>query len=117
MCELYTRFFLIGFQEKNTLLTGMMDDNIVNTITELYKENKWKEIAEKYHDHPERNKLLWVYPNEENFSFLRQCLNELGSKEVVSIGCGSGLLEWMMNQATGMLSKLNVSLFNLLLRK
>ncbi|XP_022826116.1 uncharacterized protein LOC111356103 [Spodoptera litura] len=75
--------------------------DIVADIQDLYKDNKWREIVARYHDHPERNKVLWVYPSEGNFSFVENCLAELGCDRIVSIGCGSGLLEWMITQATG----------------
>ncbi|XP_021195543.3 uncharacterized protein LOC110380015 [Helicoverpa armigera] len=75
--------------------------DIVADITELYKENNWKEIVHRYHDHPDRNKVLWVYPSEENFEFVKNCLAELSCERVVSVGCGSGLLEWMITEATG----------------
>lgn len=75
--------------------------DIVSSITDLYKENNWKEIIHKYHDHPDRNKLLWVYPSEENFEFMKKCLNNLCCSRILSVGCGSGLLEWIITQATG----------------
>lgn len=78
-----------------------MEDNLVNEIVELHKEKKWREIVEKYHDHPDRNKILWVFPSEDNFEFLRRTLKELQCNELLSIGCGSGLLEWMIKEATG----------------
>lgn len=77
-----------------------MDDLVTEVIT-LYQQKKWKDIGEKFHDHPDRNKLLWVFPSEDNFRFLAQCLQELGCARVLSIGCGSGLLEWMFTEATG----------------
>ncbi|KAG6441639.1 hypothetical protein O3G_MSEX002012 [Manduca sexta] len=78
-----------------------MEGDIVNSVLELYKDSKWRDIVDRYHDHPERNKLLWVYPSGENFQFLKQCLEDLLCTNIVSIGCGSGLLEWIMSQATG----------------
>ncbi|XP_063827087.1 uncharacterized protein LOC135076591 [Ostrinia nubilalis] len=78
-----------------------MQENLVNDVVELYKEKKWKDIVEKYHDHPDRNKLLWVFPSEENLSFLRKHLQRLRCDKVLSIGCGSGLLEWIITEATG----------------
>ncbi|KAJ8724613.1 hypothetical protein PYW08_016087 [Mythimna loreyi] len=75
--------------------------DIVAAITDLYKDSNWKEIVHRYHDHPERNKLLWVYPSENDFSFVKKCLQELQCDRIVSIGCGTGLLEWMITEATG----------------
>lgn len=78
-----------------------MEENFVNNVIELYKNGQWQEITERYHDYPERNKLLWVFPSEGNFRFLRTCLADLNCDEIISVGCGSGLLEWMIVQATG----------------
>lgn len=78
-----------------------MEDNFVNSVVTLYKEKDWRSIVNKYRDYPERNKLLWVFPTEENFVFLRKCLAELGCDRILSVGCGSGLLEWMITEATG----------------
>ncbi|CAG9787436.1 unnamed protein product [Diatraea saccharalis] len=78
-----------------------MEENLVNDVIVLYKDKKWRDIVEKYHDHPERNKLLWVYPSENNFRFIKECLQQLGCDKIMSVGCGSGLLEWMITQATG----------------
>lgn len=78
-----------------------MESNIVNDVIVLYKQKKWKEIGENFHDHPDRNKLLWVFPSEKDFKFLADCVEELRCDRVLSIGCGSGLLEWMFTEATG----------------
>ncbi|KOB77591.1 Uncharacterized protein OBRU01_01977, partial [Operophtera brumata] len=78
-----------------------MEDNIVNDVIVLYEQKKWKEIGEKFHDHPDRNKLLWVFPSEKDFQFLAGCVKELRCERMLSIGCGSGLLEWMFTEATG----------------
>ncbi|KAL0831785.1 hypothetical protein ABMA28_001323 [Loxostege sticticalis] len=78
-----------------------MQENLVNDIIDLQREKKWKEIVERYHDHPDRNKLLWVFPSKENFEFLKERLQRLCCDGVLSVGCGSGLLEWMITEATG----------------
>lgn len=80
----------------------IFEDNLVKTVVDLYEEKNWKEIIQRYHDHPERNKLLWVFPSEDNIDFLRKCLVELNCDKILSIGCGSGLLEWILKEATGM---------------
>ncbi|CAK1579038.1 unnamed protein product [Parnassius mnemosyne] len=78
-----------------------MDESLVNSILNLYKNKNWKAIVSRYHDHPDRSKLLWVFPTEENFAFLRDSVLDLGCDGILSIGCGSGLLEWMITEATG----------------
>ncbi|XP_023948290.1 uncharacterized protein LOC112053193 [Bicyclus anynana] len=78
-----------------------MADDIITSVTELYKQKNWKAIVEIYREHPERNKLLWVFPTEENFHFITQYMEELKCSEILSVGCGSGLLEWIITEATG----------------
>ncbi|XP_013192849.1 uncharacterized protein LOC106136753 [Amyelois transitella] len=79
-----------------------VQDNLVNSIVDLYKDGNWKEIVDSYHDHPDRNKVLWVFPTEENLKFINQCLLELHCSQILSIGCGCGLLEWIINKFTGL---------------
>lgn len=73
----------------------------MNHIITLYQGGDWREIVKTCHDHPERSRVLWVFPSEENFRFLGDCVRSLGCDRVLSVGCGSGLLEWMIIQATG----------------
>lgn len=75
--------------------------DIVADVVALYKEKKWREIGDQFHDHPGRSKILWVFPSESNYRFLADCVEELGCERVLSLGCGSGLLEWMFTEATG----------------
>lgn len=78
-----------------------MEDSFINTVVKLHKTKNWRDIIQNYHDHPERNKLLWVYPSEENLDFLKKSLADLKCDNILSIGCGSGLLEWIIGEATG----------------
>jgi hypothetical protein len=77
------------------------DEDLVDDVMKLYKMRNWREITDRYHNHPARNKLLWVYPSVDNFQFMKNCLGSLGCDNVLSIGCGCGLLEWMTTEATG----------------
>ncbi|XP_034828692.1 uncharacterized protein [Maniola hyperantus] len=76
-------------------------EDIVASVTELYKQKDWKAIVESYREHPDRNKLLWVFPTEDNFQFIAKCMEELKCSEILSVGCGSGLLEWIITEAIG----------------
>ncbi|CAK1543808.1 unnamed protein product [Leptosia nina] len=77
-----------------------MEDTFVTSVLDLYQKGDWKNIVETYNKYPGRNKLLWVFPSEENFVFIRKTLKMLSCDRVLSIGCGSGLLEWMIFKAT-----------------
>ncbi|XP_053605362.1 uncharacterized protein LOC128672320 [Plodia interpunctella] len=76
-------------------------NDLINNILNLYKEGDWKEIVDRYHDHPDRSKVLWVFPTGDNLEFIRDYLSELCCCRILSIGCGSGLLEWIITNATG----------------
>lgn len=78
-----------------------MEDLCVSSIVELYRKGDWRSIVHSYHTNPARNKVLWVFPSEDNFEFIKNILADLNCNQVLSIGCGSGLLEWMLNQAIG----------------
>lgn len=66
----------------------------------------WKKIIELW-DEDETDtdfygkSFLWIRPSEENLFFIAQAVREENMNEVVSIGCGTGLLEWLIQCATG----------------
>ncbi|KAH8310244.1 hypothetical protein KR044_000165 [Drosophila immigrans] len=43
-----------------------------------------------------KRKLLWVWPTAKNLLQLQLKLAELSIRNVLSVGCGSGLLEWLL---------------------
>ncbi|KAH8407004.1 hypothetical protein KR222_003739 [Zaprionus bogoriensis] len=43
-----------------------------------------------------KRKILWVWPTGTDLRSLHGVLEELGIRIVLSIGCGSGLLEWLL---------------------
>lgn len=45
---------------------------------------------------------LWVRPSEDNLHFIKEQTVNAGCCQLVSIGCGSGLLEWLIHTATGL---------------
>lgn len=62
----------------------------------------WQGIVQLYENGFTDEKLLWFQPDSNGLNFLRKNLAELGVQGVSSIGCGSGLLEWLINSSTGM---------------
>lgn len=49
----------------------------------------------------EKTKFLWAWPTVECLTFLRSHVSVNCIKAILSIGCGSGLLEWMIQQSCG----------------
>lgn len=49
----------------------------------------------------ERSKFLWAWPSFDCLQWLNRLFKENNIKTLLSIGCGSGLLEWLISQSTG----------------
>lgn len=47
------------------------------------------------------NSLLWFRPSLAALDFLRSNFESLQIKGVISIGCGTGLFEWLLHSFTG----------------
>lgn len=80
-----------------------MEENFINTVLALHKQNRWREVLELNKDSKNEfaRKLLWVWPSENNLLFVDENLKKYGCKGVISIGCGCGLLEWLLESALG----------------
>ncbi|KAF5301132.1 hypothetical protein FQR65_LT08962 [Abscondita terminalis] len=79
-----------------------MEDENIDLIISLYDENNWKEIlklSEKTRE-PITTRLLWVWPTTRNLKFMKETLIENQINGVISIGCGTGLLEWLLHKYT-----------------
>ncbi|XP_031328524.1 uncharacterized protein LOC116159638 isoform X2 [Photinus pyralis] len=42
-------------------------------------------------------KLLWVWPTKKNLQFVQGVIEKYNLKGIISIGCGTGLLEWLIH--------------------
>jgi hypothetical protein len=69
---------------------------------------KWKCIIDLFNEDAEEGNdtfydqlYLWVRPSEDNLHFIKEHTVNAGCCQLVSIGCGSGLLEWLIQTATG----------------
>lgn len=82
----------------------MCENLLLLKVLELYKKNDWKSVIElnKDSDLNEAQKILWVWPDESNLKFINKVLNDHNISGVVSLGCGCGLLEWIIQTYTGM---------------
>lgn len=80
-----------------------MENLFLSTVLELYREDKWEKILKlnELSDNSSALKLLWVWPSEANLNFIKTILNVYNLDGIVSIGCGCGLLEWIINRSTG----------------
>lgn len=80
-----------------------MEENFINTLLALHRQNNWREVLELNKDSKNEfaRKLLWVWPSEDNLLFISKNLKKHNCEGVISIGCGCGLLEWLLESALG----------------
>lgn len=69
-------------------------------LVSLSSVNDWHGVIEagKHFDVNEKSKFSWAWPNIECFEWLKTILERNHTKAILSIGCGSGLLEWLISK-------------------
>lgn len=80
-----------------------MEDEFINNVISLYEDNKWSDILNLNVNHlsEKAHSLLWVWPSKENLLFIKEVVEKYNLKRITSIGCGSGMFEWLLQQCTG----------------
>lgn len=46
-----------------------------------------------------KRKLLWAWPTEKNIWQINKLLRQYDITNILSIGCGNGLFEWILKEA------------------
>ncbi|KAL3288653.1 hypothetical protein HHI36_003086 [Cryptolaemus montrouzieri] len=79
-----------------------MEDDFFNNVIDLYRKNEWKNILNlnEKSNIQKATRILWVWPSEEDIRFIENIIVGNGLRGIISIGCGSGLLEWILQQST-----------------
>lgn len=80
-----------------------MEEEIINQVQSLFESNNWSDILKLEIDHlnDKVHAVLWVWPSVENLLFIKKYVQIFNLNGVISIGCGSGLFEWLLQQSTG----------------
>nr|CAI5823481.1 unnamed protein product [Callosobruchus analis] len=81
-----------------------MESEFADKVIQLSREGSWREVLKlnEKSDKIEARKLLWVWPSEDNLWFIRDAVVAFKCAGVISIGCGCGLLEWIIQKSTGL---------------
>ncbi|KAH8313706.1 hypothetical protein KR067_010591 [Drosophila pandora] len=95
----------------------MLDERSeVDTLREIYyltdgDVGNWRKLLALGDclDQQLKRKLLWVWPTSSNLDLFNQVLTTSGIQCILSVGCGSGLLEWLISTVGGR----KVSIFGL----
>lgn len=88
-------------------------ESLENKLLELIAMRDWKKIIQLNgcYSLNEKSRFLWAWPSEKCLQKLKSVLTENHVQCILSIGCGSGLLEWILEESTG-LSVTGVELIN-----
>jgi hypothetical protein len=88
--------------QATSIKSAAMEVNFFDRVLCLYRENKWKDLLDlRVESVAEARKLLWVWPSESNLKLIKSVVQGFGLKGVISIGCGCGLFEWLLQQYSG----------------
>lgn len=71
---------------------------------ELTNQGKWREIL-NYRTSltlENRSRYLWAWPSMSDLTVLKWMFEEFQLTNLLSVGCGSGLLEWILNRSIGL---------------
>lgn len=79
-----------------------MSTSLEECLVSLSSAGDWSGIIEAGNSFSveEKSKFLWAWPTVECFQWLRRILSENHIEKILSIGCGSGLLEWLISKTS-----------------
>ncbi|KAL1502166.1 hypothetical protein ABEB36_007352 [Hypothenemus hampei] len=82
----------------------MEGNPVLKKVLNFQSEKDWKAILSLNEDSNNFDalKLLWAWPSESNLVFLKYILLSHKMAGITSLGCGCGLLEWIIQTYTGL---------------
>lgn len=85
------------------MLTPPNEEDALAEVYHLTQETtkNWRKLLQygATLDIETKRKLLWLWPTEKNLWQINKLLREYNITNVLSIGCGNGLFEWLLKQA------------------
>lgn len=86
--------------------------NFLNEVQELVVKKDWRRIVDlsKKYELAVTSEFLWTFPTEYCLHFLKALWKSFHITNVLSIGCGSGLLEFVMRESMGSYFLLSLNL-------
>lgn len=81
-------------------VSGKKMSTLVECLVHFSSANDWHGIIEagKLFSVKERSKFLWAWPTVECLQWLKHHLIYNNITSILSVGCGSGLLEWLISK-------------------
>lgn len=76
---------------------------VEHEISEYIAAENWKKVIDlgQALTFEERVNYLWLWPVQCDLERIGDCLQRYGIGRVFSVGCGTGLLEWLITAVTG----------------
>lgn len=84
-------------------VASLTKENFQNDIEESAAKRDWKNILKlsKIYGWNISSIACWVYPSEHCLSQLKSTLKNFNISNILSIGCGIGLLEFLLRESVG----------------
>ncbi|XP_018376035.1 PREDICTED: uncharacterized protein LOC108769513 [Trachymyrmex cornetzi] len=82
----------------------MNSDDIDENIISLYNAQKWEEVAalSSASDNLKSSRLSWIFPDINDLYWINDIIRKYNLTGIASIGCGCGLLEWLLQKCSGL---------------
>lgn len=79
-------------------------EDIEKTILALYNNHNWKDIVNlaSIIDNSKQYRFFWILPTLNDLNWITTILKKNKTLGVVSIGCGCGLIEWLLQKYSGL---------------
>lgn len=79
----------------------MSDNDIDKNILSLYNSQNWEDIVALSSTINGFSRLSWVLPDISDLSWINNTVRKYNVSGIASIGCGCGLLEWLLQKYSG----------------
>lgn len=81
----------------------MSDGNIDENILSLYNAQKWEEITALSSTTNDLRtcRLSWILPDVSDLHWMSGIVREYNLSGIASVGCGCGLVEWLLQKYSG----------------
>lgn len=86
------------------VMSEKKNDDIDGSILSLYNAQKWEEIAalsRTIADDLGTCRSSWVLPDTSDLRWINDTVRNYDLSGIASIGCGCGLLEWLLQKYSG----------------
>lgn len=83
--------------------TLALRENFRNEVREFVTKKDWRNIlrlSQKYGINV-TSELLWTFPTEYCVGYLKALWKSFNITNILSVGCGSGLLEFVLRESIG----------------